>query len=251
MTFELAASIPGQPRSSLDNVALSELPRIQRLTLSMITTVPEWHPGYATFEPYPVHAWLIWHPEGIVLVDTGVGFGNDLIDQWYRPQVTPLDQALGDVGLVPSDVSKLVLSHLHFDHCGQQADLSAPTYVQVAEWEAAQGTAYTVDEWADVPEERLELVDGDVTLLDGVQLLSTPGHTPGRQSVLIEAGEQRTVLATQCAFRSGEIQVGQPDPANLYSDEWSEAARESLDRIRALRPAVVHLSHDPHSVVLG
>lgn len=54
---------------------LGVLPAVERLVLGTIGTVPEWHPEHATFKPFPVHAWLVRHPDGLILVDTGVGPG--------------------------------------------------------------------------------------------------------------------------------------------------------------------------------
>jgi hypothetical protein len=118
-------------------VALSTLPQIDRLVLATVTTVPEWHPEYDTFEPFPVHAWLIRHPDGAILVDTGVGVGNEAINEWYQPQTTSLLDALAGVGVVSSDISAVIMSHLHFDHCGQHGAVAAPVYVQASEFEAA------------------------------------------------------------------------------------------------------------------
>ena len=109
----------GTLTSRLLPVALSTLPQIDRLVLATVTTVPEWHPQHDTFEPFPVHAWLIRHPDGAILVDTGVGVGNQVIDEWYHPRCTSLLDALAGVGVAPSDISAVVMSHLHFDHCGQ------------------------------------------------------------------------------------------------------------------------------------
>ena len=139
----------------------------------------------------------------------------------------------------------MVLSHLHFDHCGQQAALDAPVYVQTVEHEAAQAEGYTVPEWAAIPAHRLRLVDGDEEIADGVILLATPGHTPGHQSVLIEAGTHRVVLAAQCAFTGTELRSGEPSPTNLHDETWAEPARRSLQRLRDLAPVTCHLSHDP------
>jgi N-acyl homoserine lactone hydrolase len=231
-------------------VALSTLPQIDRLVLATVTSVPEWHPEHDTFTPFPVNAWVIRHPDGVIMVDTGVGLGNGLIDDWYHPQGTVLTAALDIVGLSPSDIVAVVLSHLHFDHCGQQGDLSAPTYVQAAEAGAAQTLGYTVPEWAVIPEERLRLVHGDETIAEGVHLLSTPGHTPGHQSVLIEAGDDRVVVAAQCAYRAEELRSGQPSTSNLYDESWEGVARDSLQRLRALAPFTAHLSHDPEIVAI-
>jgi len=71
-------------------------------------------------------------------MDTGVGSGNGAIDEWYHPQTISLATALGTAGLAPSDIASVVLSHLHFDHCGQQGALSAPTYVQAVEFDSAR-----------------------------------------------------------------------------------------------------------------
>ncbi len=229
-------------------VALSMLPQIDRLVLATVTTVPEWHPEHDTFEPFPVHAWLIQHPDGFILVDTGVGVGNEVIDEWYHPRTTPLLDAIGGAGVAPSDIAGVVVSHLHFDHCGQLGALTASVYVQAAELEAAQAPGYTVPDWAAIPEERLRLVHGDLELAEGVSLLSTPGHSPGHQSVLVEAAGESVVIAAQCAFRAAELRSGEPVASNCHGETWEVAARDSLERVRALAPVTAHLSHDPEIV---
>ena len=70
---------------SVTCLSLSALPRVDRLTLAVVNAVPDWHPEHATFEPFPVHAWVIRHPDGVVLVDTGIGFGNPTIDECSAP----------------------------------------------------------------------------------------------------------------------------------------------------------------------
>jgi N-acyl homoserine lactone hydrolase len=240
----------GTPTTRLLLVALSTLLQIDRLVLATVTTVPEWHPEHHTFEPFPVHAWLIRHPDGVILVDTGVGLGNRAIDEWYHPQTTSLIDALGGVGVAPSDIVAVVLSHLHFDHCGQQGALAAPVYVQATEFEVAQTPGYTVPDWAAIPHDRLQLVHGDQQIAEGVRLLSTAGHTPGHQSVLIEAAGERVVMAAQCAFRAAELRSGAPVASNLHNEAWEVVARDSLQRLRALAPFTAHLSHDPEIVAI-
>ena len=229
-------------------VSLSKLPPVERLTLATVTSVPEGHPEHDTFTPFPVHAWVIRHPDGTILVDTGVGLGNGVIDEWYHPQTIPLATALDHADLAPSEIAAVVLSHLHFDHCRQQDALSAPTYVQAVEFEAAKEPGYTVPEWAGIPKDRLRFVHGDEHIAEGIRLLSTPGHTPGHQSVVIEAGDERVVLAAQCAYRAEELRSGQPVSSNLHDESWAEAARDSLQRLRALAPFTAHLSHDTEIV---
>lgn len=229
---------------------LTVMPGVERLLLAVVEAVPEWHPERATFQPFPVYAWLVRHPDGPILVDSGIGIGHALIEEWYRPRVTAIGDALGAVGVDATDVVALILSHLHFDHCGQTAALACPVYVQASEREAARAVGYTVPEWAEIPVDRLRVVDGDAEIAEGVRLLATPGHTPGHQSVLIEAGPQRVVLAAQCAFAAAELRSGVPAAANLHDETWDGPARDSLRLIRSLAPVTCHLSHDPDAVVI-
>lgn len=229
-------------------VPLPVIPKVERLLLATIRSVPAWHPEHASFEPFPVHAWVVRHPDGLILVDSGVGLDEPVIEEWYSPEVTPLDAALHEVGVGVGDIHAVILSHLHFDHCGQQGSLDASVYVQRAELEAAAEPGYTVPQWGAVPAQRLRTVDGDSEIADGVRLLATPGHTPGHQSVVISAGEERIVLAGQCAFSALELASGEPHLANVHDETWVAPARESLRRVHDLAPVTCHLSHD-HEVV--
>ena len=110
---------------------LPTLPRIDVLQLAQVTAVPGYHPEHDTFRPFPVHAFVVHHPDGPIIVDTGIGFGNDLID-----------------------AQCVINSHLHFDHFGQNHVLSCPVVVQRAEIDAARQPHYTVPEWADLPPSR-------------------------------------------------------------------------------------------------
>jgi N-acyl homoserine lactone hydrolase len=231
-------------------MSLEGLPRIDTLTLAVVTTVPDDHPEHAVFQPFPVHAWVIHHIDGPILFDTGIGLGNPWIDEHYRPRIVPLVDALSEIGVAPDDIVAVAVSHLHFDHCGQLQQFSAPVYIQSAEFEASKEAGYTVPEWAEVPEDRLRLVSGDQEIASGIRLLSTPGHTPGHQSILVEATSGRILLAAQCAFRADEVRAQEPSVRNLHDDTWADAARASLERIRQLAPVTVHFSHDASVLIL-
>ena len=229
-------------------MTLAELPHIDRIVLARINRVPAWHPEHASFAPFPVHAWLVHHPDGPMLVDTGVGLGHPFIDDLYAPTVEPVRDALEALHVDPDALTAVVLSHLHFDHCGQQASLRAPVHVQADELAAAREPSYTVPEWARIDEAQVRIAHGDTVLVDGIRLVHTPGHTPGHQAVIVEGGGRRVVLGAQCAFTAAEMRAGEPADANLHDATWRPAARESLARVRAARPDAVHLSHDPQVV---
>ena len=145
-------------------------------------------------------------------------------------------------------LTMVVLTHLHFDHAGGLTEIpaSVPVVVQRAEWEAGQDRAaiernfFIPSDYA-ATESELVLVDGDHDLLgDGsVELLSTPGHTPGHQSVRL--GD--LVLGIDVAY----FAAGLDDhrfPA--FADDYEAQAR-SAERLRALRDAglTIQPGHDP------
>ncbi len=155
--------------------ALATVPRIDVLELAHVDAVPEFHPEYGTFSPFPVHAFVIHHPDGPLLVDTGIGYGNDFIDSLYPHQSRSIVAELNRCGVDERDVQLIINSHLHFDHCGQNHALSCPVAVQGAELEAAREPGYTVDDWATVPEHRSRVLSGDTDICTGVEALLTPG----------------------------------------------------------------------------
>jgi N-acyl homoserine lactone hydrolase len=226
-------------------MGLRTLPRIERLQLAELL-LPEFHPEAANDPVSPVFAYLIQHPDGPVLVDTGVGRGNAFLDEVYQPTVTDLGEALAQVGVDERDVVAIVNSHLHFDHCGQNPrfyGLRVPIYVQAAEVEAAREPFYTDPAWASVPIDQLRQLDGDESLVEGIRIVATPGHTAGHQSVVIEGGAEVAVIAAQSVWRVGEFETGNPSAGNVNADLWN-AGTDSLRRLRALDPAVAYFSHD-------
>jgi glyoxylase-like metal-dependent hydrolase (beta-lactamase superfamily II) len=223
-------------------VALPTLPRIDRLELAELV-LPEWHPraaeGVCVVLGYVVH-----HPDGPVVVDTGVGTGNDLIEDLYRPTVHDLVARLAGVGVDERDVVAVVCSHLHFDHCGQNAALTAPVHVQAAERTAAAAPGFTVPAWAELPDGRWRVADGDADLAEGLRVVATPGHTPGHQSVVVRGGDDTVVLVGQCAYTAAEFSSVTVAEGDAHDASWHPTAVESLRRLRDLRPTRAVFSHD-------
>lgn len=166
----------------------------------------------------PVPAWLIEHPEGLVLFDTGMHadlrhgierigarlgrlFAPDL------PEGEDLTARLAARGIRASDVDRIVFSHLHFDHCGATAEIpDARVVVQGAEWEAAHrrvlidGGVYDPDDF-DVGHE-VEMIDGPHDVFGDGRLVCvpTPGHTAGHQSLRVELESGPVVLTSDCVY---------------------------------------------------
>jgi glyoxylase-like metal-dependent hydrolase (beta-lactamase superfamily II) len=159
----------------------------------------------------------------------------------------PVAEALAQHGIDERDVVAVVNSHLHFDHCGQNAffhDRGVPIYAQAGEMEAAQTFGYTVPEWAAIPRQLLRVAHGDEVLADGVSLIETIGHTPGHQSLMVEMGDGRVIVGGQCVYCTDELRARQVAADNAHDESFVEAARQSLERIVAFAPRQVVLAHD-------
>jgi N-acyl homoserine lactone hydrolase len=193
-----------------------------------------------------VMAYAVIHPDGVLLFDTGIGVGNAEIETAYRPVVRDLPSLLLARGIPPDDIVALANSHLHFDHCGQNAAFAGrPIHVQAAEFEAAQGTDYTVPEWVAFHGARYERHPGEVELWPGVRLVPTPGHTRGHQSLLIDAADGRTAIVGQALYTRAEWMGSDDRSVSDAESAWDPVAyRASVALLRAFRPDVVLFGHD-------
>ena len=122
---------------------------IKRLHLADVT-LPVGTPQEG--EVCPVYGFVVSHPAGAVVVDTGIGEGQPAIEALYRPLRIPLAEHLSALRIAPADVVLVINTHLHFDHCGGNRHFpGTPILVQRAEHEAAQEPAYTVPDWVTSP----------------------------------------------------------------------------------------------------
>ena len=207
---------------------------IVRLNLGQLT-VP-----YLNNMIIPVHGFLIKHPDGAGMVDTGYGTPLELIKD-YKPVNASVAEALRKHDVEPSDIRWIITSHLHFDHCGQNAVFpQAPVYLQRTEYE--HKGAGTPRAWLEYAGARFELLDGEREIVPGVRVLTTPGHTVGHQSVAIET-PNGTELISGDACWTVEMFDGGQRPQGPMMDDMPNALK-SLDRLRQLKPEAVHFCHD-------
>jgi glyoxylase-like metal-dependent hydrolase (beta-lactamase superfamily II) len=227
-----------------------------KLDFSMI--VRDKH-GYITI---PVPAWLIIHPKGKILFDSG--FHRDVADpkgRWFARlknkmsiKLKPENNIVEQVALCQTDVNDidfLINSHLHTDHCGGNEYVKNATLVlQKREYLAAKDND-NAEKSGYFPQDYNHghskiLVSGEYDLFgDGrITLVPTYGHTIGHQSLLLKMdnGKKLLLCADACSFE--ETLQRMVPPSKCYSDA---EFIESLKRIKALHKRGIELyyGHDP------
>jgi glyoxylase-like metal-dependent hydrolase (beta-lactamase superfamily II) len=150
----------------------------------------------------------------------------------------PPDQLLRRIGIDAREVEQLVVSHIHFDHAGGiELFPKARIYVQRKEYDfwvhdplsgrppfAAVADPVAIGRLRELEgTDRLVLVEGDQEILPGIELLLTPGHTPGLQSMAVETPKGTAILASDCAHVHRSFV--EDNPSSLITDlpAWLES----------------------------
>ena len=207
--------------------------------------------------PLALNCMLVRRGDDVVLVETGMGTKHT---QQVRERIFPgkygllLDE-LAVIGVAPEDVTHVVNTHLHTDHCGwntvERGGTAAPTFpnaryfIQAGEYEAAmhpnertRGT-YFAENFAPLAETgQLELVDGERELLPGITFLPTPGHTADHASLVLASGGETAIYTGDLVHHA--VQAERPawiaafDILPLVSLETKRRLMERALRERAL-----------------
>jgi glyoxylase-like metal-dependent hydrolase (beta-lactamase superfamily II) len=209
----------------------------------------------------PVPAYLIEHPRGRAVFDTGLHPDTQVDPDRRLGRLAPFHTVAFSAGeeiaarlraieVAPESVDIIINSHLHFDHCGGNALLpNATLLIQHREWEAGHDPdlverVYYAPHDYDLGQ-RVQTIDGEHDVFgDGsVTCLPTPGHTPGHQSLRIRTGGGEVVMTGDaCYLRRTLEQLHLPTV--MFDREQMLA---SIRRLRALRDAGVMIitGHDP------
>jgi N-acyl homoserine lactone hydrolase len=172
-------------------------------------------------ERWPSCIHVVEHPDGRILVDTGMMDSTPELDEEWHP--------FFEADAIPRDVAIVINTHLHFDHCGgNRLFAGTPTYVQRVERLAARTPEYTVPAWVEFPGATYVELDGETEIARGVRVLPTPGHTEGHQSVLVETDDGLVVVGGDVAYTW-----------QAFDEPDNTAAR----RLEELRPRRIWLAH--------
>ena len=196
----------------------------------------------------------VWYIEGArekILVDAGGTIESCLRVMGTQPkEIQTLDFGLSQLGLSFGDINLIILTHLHFDHVAQASRFpNARFLIQKSELEFAENLHPAVA-WGYCKEFfsglNFEVINGDSKICEEVSVISTPGHTPGGQSVTIKTTQGIAIISGLCTVRDN---FEPPSPVTLpvitpgiHTNALD--AYDSLLRIKEMADIVVP-PHDP------
>ena len=193
----------------------------------------------------PVPSYLIDHPKGRALFDTGMGvrYRRELADalpankfglQWFEGM--DVATRLRAIDVDPVSIDWVINSHLHIDHCGGNAHLpNAKVIVQRCEWDAAQARAeaglYEAQDYD--TGQQITAIAGEHDLFgDGtVRIVPTHGHTPGHQSVIVKLLRGDVMLAGDCCYTERNLDALVQPRATVDFEQ----GRVTMERLAKLR----------------
>ncbi len=195
---------------------------------------------------FPIIAFYVTDGQTKILVDNG----GTPPDHRYQPYERTAEQepvrALKRLNVEPGDITNVILTHLHWDHAGNNRLFpGAKFYIQRTELQYAVAPLKIHEGSYDydlIFRTKYHVLDGDCKIFDGISVITTPGHSPGSQSVVIETEEGPYLIAGDLI---GLYECYESDPmvANgIHTD--LVAYYKSLEKVRALNCRVLP-GHDP------
>ena len=194
--------------------------------------------GPAALIMAPALAFLVRGPGCCVLVDTGMpdtaraALHKPHCDQPPGWEVTA---RLAEMGLSPGDLTALIFTHLHWDHAAWPERFpGVPKYLQHGEAEHASQLPEDMRIYYDtapaiLADPDLRLVRGRTEILPGLELIPTPGHTPGHQAVGVGTNDGQIILAGDAVWMDASHR---PQPPRYAFDP--ETAQETYRELTGL-----------------
>ncbi len=225
-----------------------------------IPDLSPWSPGFHVGESavFSDNCYLIQHGKDWMLWDSG--YPDSLVD---KPEgiVGPRSRAvrtktlvsqLAEIGVTPAQVNVLAFSHSHGDHVGNGNLFTVATlYIQKAEYEAAFGPdaakfGFVPATYDQLRNSRVVKLEGDADVFgDGsVRILSTPGHTPGHQSLVVRLPKTGMVVLSGDVAHFQENFAARRVPGFNFDKEQSLRSMAKIAHLVEEERAQLWINHD-------
>jgi glyoxylase-like metal-dependent hydrolase (beta-lactamase superfamily II) len=195
----------------------------------------------------PIYVFYLGGGDKNILIDTG-------LEQFMIPEgaeeqcgfkILEFEEALKTRGLKPEDIDMIIHTHLHNDHCENDYKCTnADVYVQKKEY-AFLKEPHPVDHryYPDILDDvNVVEVDGDANIADGIDVILSPGHTVGGQSVAVNTAEGRAVITGFCCNDKNFPSTGPAIAPGVHIDLTE--AYDSIQKIKETADILLPL-HDP------
>ncbi|MDM8515580.1 N-acyl homoserine lactonase family protein [Desulfobacterales bacterium HSG16] len=194
----------------------------------------------------PIYVFYIKGGDKNILVDTGLEqfVVRDDVQKRCDFEILEFEDALLKFDLKPESIDVIIHTHLHNDHCENDYKCkNAEIYVQKKELEFFDDP-HPIDHryYSDVLDDLNVIpVDGDANIMDGIDVILTPGHTIGGQSVSINTTEGRAIITGFCCNEKNFPEKGPVIPPGVHLDVID--AFESVKKIKEMADVLIPL-HD-------
>ena len=218
---------------------------IARLDLGYFT-MPDRPGDPLSGQAISVCAYLIRHPRGLFLFDSGFAKADAATEAHYHPVPWPVGAQLKRMGVRTDEIAALANCHLHFDHSGGNRHFpNRPIFAQRTEYAAAYQPDYTMPIVVEFAGADYQLLDGEAEFWPGIRVISTPGHTDGHQTLIVDTDQGRVALAGQSFNTTSEFAAAQLS-WELEGSGWSPPGRypDWMGRLEQFEPARVLFAHD-------
>jgi len=209
-----------------------------------------WSPGVNVGKPLELsdNCYLVRHGTQWLLWDTGYTdaiTGKTVVNPvGTATRARSLAAQLAEVNVKPADIAFVAVSHTHFDHVGN-VDLfpTSMLLIQKAEFDWAFAPGKEPPFKKDRPIKELS-GDFDVFGDGSATILSTPGHTPGHQSLLVHLPSTGWVLLTGDAAHFKDNWDNNRVPSMNFSADQTRTSHDRLAAIVAEKKALLWINHD-------